>query len=106
MLAARPVSRRLRTSSRRASDTAGVCQPMIRFGVLGAARVVPYGLLTPASEVEGVEVRAIASRSAEKAEEFAARHGIERSYASYEALVSAADIDAVYIALPPALHYE
>ena len=26
---------------------------MIRFGVLGAARVVPYGLLTPASEVPG-----------------------------------------------------
>ena len=79
---------------------------MIRFGVLGTARVVPYGLLAPAKETQGVEVSGIASRSLQKAEDFAARHGIERAFGSYEALLDAADIDAVYIALPPALHYD
>ena len=60
---------------------------MIRFGVLGTARVVPYGLLAPAKETQGVEVNGIASRTLQKAEEFAARHGIQRSYGSYEALL-------------------
>ncbi len=79
---------------------------MIRFGVLGTARVVPYGLLAPAKETPGVEMSAVASRTPQKAAEFAARHGIQRGFGSYEALLEAADIDAVYIALPPALHYD
>jgi predicted dehydrogenase len=78
---------------------------MIRFGVLGAARVAPYGLLTPAKETQGVEVTAVASRTLQKAQEFAARHGITRSFGSYEALLESREIDAVYIALPPALHF-
>ena len=60
---------------------------MIRFGVLGTARVVPYGLLAPAKETQGVEVTAVASRTPQKAEEFAARHGIQRGFGSYEALL-------------------
>jgi predicted dehydrogenase len=79
---------------------------MIRFGVLGTGRVVPYGLLAPANETLGVAVTGVASRTPQKAAEFAARHGIEQGFGSYEALLQAADIDAVYIALPPALHYE
>lgn len=79
---------------------------MIRVGILGTARVVPYGLLAPAKETEGVEVAAVASRSPQKAEEFAAQHGIGRAFGSYEALLDSSEIDAVYIALPPALHYQ
>jgi len=79
---------------------------MIRFGVLGTARVVKYGLLAPAREMPGVEVRAIASRTAERAEAFGDRHGIERRFGSYEALLTSSEIDAVYVALPPALHYQ
>jgi predicted dehydrogenase len=81
-------------------------QSMIRFGALGTARVVPYGLLEPAKETQGVEVSGIASRTPQKAAEFAARYGIQRGFGSYEALLESADIDAVYIALPPALHYD
>jgi predicted dehydrogenase len=79
---------------------------MIRFGVLGTARVVPYGLLAPSKETLGVEVNAVASRTPQKAETFAARFGIQRAFGSYEALLDSRDIDAVYIALPPALHYD
>ena len=79
---------------------------MIRIGVLGTARVVPYALLAPAKEMQDVEVTAIASRAMHRAEAFAARHGIQHRFGSYEALPGAREIDAVYIALPPALHYE
>ncbi len=79
---------------------------MIRIGVLGTARVVPYGLLAPAKETPGVEVSAIASRAQSRAEAYAAQHGIPRAFGSYEALLKASDIDAVYVALPPALHHE
>jgi predicted dehydrogenase len=79
---------------------------MIHFGVLGTARVVPHALLAPAKETPGVEVSGIASRTPQKANEFAARHGIRQAFGSYEVLLDSSDIDAVYIALPPALHYE
>jgi predicted dehydrogenase len=79
---------------------------MIRIGVLGTARAVSHGLLAPAKETPGVEVSAVGSRTLPKAEAFAARHGIPRGFGSYEALLESADIDAVYIALPPALHFD
>ncbi len=88
------------------AECQGQRPPMIRFGVLGTAKVVPYGILAPARETPGVEVTAIASRTPRKAEEFAASHGIPRGFGSYEALLESRDIDAVYIALPPALHYD
>jgi predicted dehydrogenase len=78
---------------------------MVRFGVLGTARAVTNGLLAPAKETPGVEVAAVASRTPQKAEAFAARHGIARGFGSYEALLESGDIDAVYVALPPALHF-
>jgi xylose dehydrogenase (NAD/NADP) len=68
---------------------------MIRFGVLGTARVVPNGLLAPAKETPGVEVIAVASRTEQKAKAFAARYGIQRAFGSYEALLESRDIDAV-----------
>ena len=79
---------------------------MIRFGVLGTARVATYGLLGPAGETEGVEVSAIASRDPGKAEAYAVANRIPRAFGSYAALVEAPEIDAVYVALPTALHHE
>ena len=49
---------------------------------------------------------AVASRSADKARTFADKHGIERSYANYQALLDDPVIDAVYIALPVTQHSE
>jgi predicted dehydrogenase len=79
---------------------------MIRFGALGTARVVSYGLLAPVREMQGIEVIGIASRTLQKAKEFAEAHGIREVFGSYDALLESADIDAVYVALPTALHYE
>jgi len=76
----------------------------LRMGVLGAARIVPTALLTPARSVPEVVVTAIAARDPNRARAFAARHGIPRALASYDDLVDDPDIDAVYNPLPNGLH--
>ena len=80
--------------------------PPLHLGILGAARVAEYALLRPARSDPSVEVVAIASRSLERARAFASRHGIPRTYPSYEALLAAPDIEAVYNPLPNSLHCE
>ena len=76
----------------------------MRIGVLGAGRVVSYGLLQPAKATPSIEVAAVASRSPDRAKAFAAQHGIPRAHDSYAALLADPALDAVYVALPPALH--
>ena len=77
---------------------------------------VTWGLLSTAA-IGGTVVRAtqgsahtrfaaVASRDAAKARAFADVLGIPASFGSYEDLLAAPDIDAVYIALPNSLHTE
>jgi predicted dehydrogenase len=49
---------------------------------------------------------AIASRSAERARQFADRFEIPRAHGSYEELLADEDVDAVYLPLPISLHCE
>jgi predicted dehydrogenase len=76
----------------------------LRIGILGAARIAPAALVKPASASSDVDVVAVAARSAERAQAFAARHGIPRAHSSYEALLADPDVDAVYNPLPNGLH--
>lgn len=77
----------------------------LRWGVLGTARIVRKTI--PAlQETKNGEVVGIASRTEEKAREYADKHGVPQPFGSYEALLASPDIDAVYIALPNALHLE
>lgn len=78
----------------------------IRFGVLGAARIVPRALLQPAREIPGVEVVAIAARDPARARQFAALHRIPRVLPTYLDLVNALGLDAIYIPLPNSMHCE
>jgi predicted dehydrogenase len=77
---------------------------MLRFGILGAARIAPRALIQPARVVPDVQVTAVAARNADQARRFANTHKIPRVLASYDALVNDPDIDAVYNPLPNALH--
>ena len=74
------------------------------MGVLGAAKVVPPALLQPAKTNGDVEVAAVAARDPQRAAAFATKHGIATVHRSYDALLSDASLDAVYIPLPNALH--
>ena len=78
----------------------------MRIGVLGAARITDGALLAPAGRIDGVEVAAIAARDPERAALYATRHGIRRVHESYQALLDDVSLDAVYVALPAALHAE
>lgn len=74
----------------------------LRIGILGAARIA-HAFVAGAKLSAHVEIAAVASRDAARAESFARAHGISRTL-SYEQLLAAPDIDAVYIPLPHHLH--
>jgi predicted dehydrogenase len=79
---------------------------MIRFGILGCARICRRGLI-PGIQQSGVaRLEAIASRNQATAAAWAAEFAIRKHYPSYESLVADPEIDAVYIPLPNELHRE
>jgi D-xylose 1-dehydrogenase (NADP+, D-xylono-1,5-lactone-forming) len=75
----------------------------VRWGILSTARINRL-VIPPAQASPKVELVAVASRDAARAEAYAREWGMERAYGSYEALLEDADIEAVYISLPNSLH--
>ena len=57
-----------------------------------------------ALEPAGFAVAAVGSRRLAAAEAFAAAHGIDRAFGSYEELAADPDVDVAYIATPHSLH--
>lgn len=76
-----------------------------RWGILGAGRIADK-FCTALNFVNGSEVYAIASRDAENAQAFAAKHNATKFYTSYIDLATDPNIDIIYIATPHAFHYE
>lgn len=77
----------------------------VRWGILGAGGIAAIvGGDIQASN--GSEVVAVGARDAARAAEFAAGHGIPRSYGSYDDLLADADVDVVYIATTHGQHRE
>jgi len=77
----------------------------LRLGLLSTARINDE-ILGAAKETDRVEIAAVGSRETATAEAYAAEHDIARAHGSYEALLADAEVDAVYIPLPNALHHE
>ncbi|MCS5497840.1 Gfo/Idh/MocA family oxidoreductase [Cnuibacter physcomitrellae] len=75
----------------------------LRIGVLGAARINEMTLFAPARDV-GARIVAVAARDRGRAESYARENGIERVVDDYAALVSDAEVEAVYNPLPNGLH--
>ncbi|MBV9330405.1 MAG: Gfo/Idh/MocA family oxidoreductase [Alphaproteobacteria bacterium] len=78
--------------------------PPVAIGILGAARVATYALIAPARAEPRARLAGIAARDSDRARTYAHEHGIERSYDSYDALLSDPSIELVYVATPPAFH--
>jgi predicted dehydrogenase len=76
----------------------------MRIGILGAARIAPLAIVSPARDNAEVVVHAVAARELSRAQAFADKHGIARVHGSYESLAADPDLDAVYIPLPNGLH--
>jgi len=60
----------------------------------------------PLYQTPGSELIAVMRRDATKAADFAQRHGARRWYTDATALIADADVNAIYIASPHALHVE
>jgi predicted dehydrogenase len=72
----------------------------LRWGILSTARISTL-LLQSGS---GQQFVAVASRDLDRGRAFAAEHGLERAYGSYEELLADPDLDAIYNPLPNSLH--
>jgi predicted dehydrogenase len=74
-----------------------------RWGVVG-----PGGIAERFADgmrfAEGGRITAVASRSQERAEAFADRHGVETRYGDYAALADDPDVDVIYVATPHSRH--
>jgi predicted dehydrogenase len=77
----------------------------VRWGVLSTARINEE-VLPALSGSSAVDVVAVASRSAARAEAYASEWGIPRAFGSYEELLADPGVEAVYIPLPNGLHVE
>jgi predicted dehydrogenase len=77
----------------------------VRWGLLSTANINHRLIPAIRASARG-ELAAVASRTPEAAEAYAAEWGIPQAYGSYEALLVSGAIDAVYIGLPNHLHAE
>ncbi len=77
-----------------------------QWGILGTAKIARERLIPGIRDSESSQVGAVASRSEERAREFAGKFGIPKSYGSYEGLLKDDRLEFVYIPLPNHLHPE
>jgi predicted dehydrogenase len=76
---------------------------MIRWGIAGPGAIAT-GFADSMAMVEGGEIVAVASRSAERAGAFGDTWGIARRHGDYEALAADPEVDIVYVATPQSRH--
>ena len=77
----------------------------LRIGVLGCANIAKRSVIPAIKSISGFELVAIASRSKEKANEFAQLFGCE-AVEGYQNLLDREDIDVIYMPLPTGIHEE
>jgi predicted dehydrogenase len=75
----------------------------VRLGIIGAGAISGYACRELATHPD-VRVVAVADVSEERRRALAGRYGIERTFATPEALLEQSDVDAVYIAVPNVHH--
>jgi predicted dehydrogenase len=76
----------------------------VRWGILSTADIGMRKVIPAIQRADACTVVAIASRDADRAAAAAAQLDVPASYGSYEDLLAAEDIDAVYVPLPNDLH--
>ncbi len=77
----------------------------VRWGIISTGHIA--GKFADALKIlPDAGLYAVASRSQEKADVFARKHGMKKAYGSYQALADDPDVDAVYIATPHTFHLD
>jgi len=76
-----------------------------RWGILGTAGIAATFVRAVAGAGGAAgRVEAVASRDLGRAEAWAGAHGVPQAFGSYQALLAARAVDAVYVPLPNSLH--
>ena len=79
---------------------------IIKIGVMGCAGIANRSVIPAIQSLpQHFKLVAIASRTIDKAQEFATRFGCD-AVAGYDALLERTDVDAIYMPLPTGLHEE
>ena len=76
---------------------------VIRWGIVGPGRIAD-SVVPDFAHVEGAELVAVASRSQERAQAFADKHGIARAYGGYGQILGDDEVDVLYVATPHPQH--
>jgi len=76
----------------------------IKWGIIGCGAVTEVKSGPPYQNTKDFELVAVMRRDAEKAADYAKRHGVSKFYTNADDLVQDDNVDAVYIATPPDSH--
>jgi 1,5-anhydro-D-fructose reductase (1,5-anhydro-D-mannitol-forming) len=76
----------------------------VRWGIIGCGSVTEVKSGPGFQKARHSSLVAVMRRDRAKAEDYARRHGVPRVHATAEDLVGDPDVDAVYVATPPASH--
>jgi predicted dehydrogenase len=79
---------------------------VVRWGILGCGDVTEKKSGPAFQKCAGSRLVAVMRRNGELARSYAERHGVPRWYDDADALISDAEVDAVYVATPPSSHAE
>ena len=77
----------------------------MKIGVLGAGNI-SHATVPAMIALDEIECYAVASRSLDKAREFAAKYGFQKAYGSYEEMLEDPEVELVYVATPHSHHFE
>jgi predicted dehydrogenase len=76
----------------------------ITWGILGCGDVTEVKSGPAFNKVENSAIEAVMRRNTEKAADYAKRHGISKWYDNADELINDENINAIYVATPPAPH--
>lgn len=76
----------------------------IRWGIIGCGDVCEIKSGPAFNKVPGSKLVAVMRRDAAKAEDYAKRHHVPKSYADADDLIHDTEVNAIYIATPPSTH--
>jgi len=79
---------------------------MVHWGFIGCGSVTEKKSGPAFSKAEGSDVVAVMRRDIDKAKDYARRHGIGKWYGNAADLINDPQVNAVYVATPPASHAE
>ncbi len=78
----------------------------LRLGIMGTAKVAKFSILDSLPHVPEVNVLGISARDQSRAQQYADKFHIPRVYNNYQTMLEDKEIDAIYLPLTNAFHYQ